>query len=91
MNFQEKLDKIVTKNNSLLCVGLDQWEFEFNKKNIDVTHDLVCAYKPNFAFYEARGEAGWQYLKLIHMKPNIVLYVKLKYQSIRPSATVKNF
>ena len=63
MNFQEKLDAIVKKNNSLLCVGLDQGEFEFNQKIIDQTHDLVCAYKPNFAFYEALGARGWENLK----------------------------
>ncbi|MCX6817130.1 MAG: orotidine-5'-phosphate decarboxylase [Candidatus Beckwithbacteria bacterium] len=63
MNFQDKLDKIVAKNNSLLCVGLDQGEWEFNQKIIDQTHDLVCAYKPNFAFYEALGIRGWENLK----------------------------
>lgn len=63
MNFQNKLDNIVKKNNSLLCVGLDQSEFEFNQKIIDQTHDLVCAYKPNFAFYEALGTRGWENLK----------------------------
>lgn len=63
MNFQDKLDNIVKKNNSLVCVGLDQGEFEFNKKIIDETHDLVCAYKPNFAFYEALGTKGWENLK----------------------------
>jgi len=63
MNFQEKLDSIVKKNNSLLCVGLDQGEWKFNQKIIDQTHDLVCAYKPNFAFYEALGARGWENLK----------------------------
>lgn len=63
MNFQEKLDKIVAKNNSLVCVGLDQGEWEFNQKIIEQTHDLVCAYKPNFAFYEALGIRGWENLK----------------------------
>ena len=32
--------------------------FHFNREIIDATHDLVCAYKPNSAFYEAQGEAG---------------------------------
>ena len=32
--------------------------FEFNKAIIDATADLVCAYKPNIAFYEAQGEKG---------------------------------
>lgn len=63
MKFQEKLEAIVKKNNSLLCVGLDQGEWEFNQKIIDQTHDLVCAYKPNFAFYEALGTKGWENLK----------------------------
>jgi orotidine-5'-phosphate decarboxylase len=30
----------------------------FNKAIIDATHDLVCAYKPNSAFYEALGADG---------------------------------
>ena len=78
MTFQEKLDEIVKKNNSLVCVGLDSdfnkipehlkskenAVFEFNKAIIDATHDLVCAYKPNSAFYEARGEEGIKDLKM---------------------------
>lgn len=78
MNFQQKLDAIVAKNNSLVCVGLDSdWEklpelvkkeeypqFEFNRAIIDATHDLVCAYKPNSAFYEYLGSEGVRQLKL---------------------------
>lgn len=30
----------------------------FNCEIVDATHDLVCAYKPNAAFYEAQGESG---------------------------------
>jgi len=77
MDFLTKLDAIVTKNNSLLCVGLDpniemlpehlQREpdayLTFNKAIIDATADLVCAYKPNSAFYEARGADGIEELK----------------------------
>lgn len=77
MNFQEKLDRIVKKNKSLVCVGLDSdidkipprfigtknLQFEFNKFIIDQTHDLVCAYKPNCAFYEAEGLKGILALK----------------------------
>ena len=36
--------------------------FHFNREIIDATYDLVCAYKPNAAFYEAQGEAGWRAL-----------------------------
>ncbi|KKS41161.1 MAG: Orotidine 5'-phosphate decarboxylase [Candidatus Gottesmanbacteria bacterium GW2011_GWB1_43_11] len=78
MTFQQKLDALVTKNNSLVCVGLDSdWEklpeivkkeeypqFAFNKAIVDATHDLVCAYKPNSAFYEYLGSEGIRQLKL---------------------------
>lgn len=78
MTFQQKLDAIVAKNNSLLCVGLDSDignipeqiqngehpQSTFNKVIIDATHDLVCAYKPNTAFYELRGKAGIEALKM---------------------------
>ena len=78
MSFQEKLDLIAIKNNSLVCVGLDSdadqlpqflqekenAQFEFNKAIIDATYDLVCAYKPNAAFYEALGAAGITQLKM---------------------------
>jgi len=75
MNKQELIDQIRTKG-SFLCVGLDvdlekipshllKLEdpiFEFNKAIIDATHDLVVAYKPNTAFYEAYGLKGWNSL-----------------------------
>ncbi len=63
---------------SLLCVGLDSTlekippqfhsgshpQFDFNRWIIDQTHPYVGAYKPNIAFYEARGDAGLRDLKL---------------------------
>ena len=72
MNFIEKLTNTARKNKSLLCVGLDPDPklmlesvsvFEFNKAIIDATADLVCAYKPNIAFYEALGNEGLDALK----------------------------
>lgn len=72
MNFFEKLAQAIQKNHSLLCIGLDPDPalmpagtgiFEFNKAIIDATADLVCAYKPNFAFYEALGSEGFDALK----------------------------
>ena len=72
MNFIEKLITASQKNKSLLCIGLDPDPklmpdkvsiFEFNKAIIDATSDLVCAYKPNFAFYEALGSEGLDALK----------------------------
>ncbi|HUV42636.1 MAG TPA: orotidine-5'-phosphate decarboxylase [Patescibacteria group bacterium] len=34
----------------------------FNRAIIEATYDLVCAYKPNIAFYEAQGEQGMRAL-----------------------------
>jgi len=31
---------------------------DFNRAIIEATADLVCAYKPNLAFYEAMGKEG---------------------------------
>ncbi len=69
------IDQIKQKK-SFLCVGLDTDidkipEFlknypdpilEFNKRIIDATKDLCVSYKPNAAFYEARGIKGLQSL-----------------------------
>jgi orotidine-5'-phosphate decarboxylase len=72
MNFIEKLHRAVQKNHSLVCVGLDPDPsrlpektgiLAFNKAIIDSTSDLVCAYKPNLAFYEALGDEGYEALK----------------------------
>ncbi len=78
MNFRDKLNSIIDRHRSVLCLGLDPLPekipavlkgrknpiFEFNQAIIDATHDLVCAYKPNSAFYEAMGEQGIRELKL---------------------------
>jgi orotidine-5'-phosphate decarboxylase len=71
MKFTDKLLAACRKNKTLLCVGLDpdislmpkMGIVEFNKAIIDATSDLVCAYKPNFAFYEAMGIKGMEYLQ----------------------------
>ncbi len=72
MKFTEKLAAAVQRNNSLLCVGLDPDPAlmaigdvaAFNRAIVEATADLVCCYKPNLAFYEALGEAGWDALRL---------------------------
>ena len=72
MSFTQRLRQVQIKQNSLLCIGLDvdlekipeclkssaNSILEFNRQLIEATHDLVCAYKPNLAFYEAMGESG---------------------------------
>lgn len=74
----EKYNQRAKKINSLLCVGLDTDiskipekflklefpQFEFNKWIIGETHEYAAAYKPNSAFYEARGDKGMQELKM---------------------------
>jgi orotidine-5'-phosphate decarboxylase len=35
----------------------------FNRGIVEATSDLVCAYKPNLAFYEALGQDGWRGLR----------------------------
>ncbi len=77
MRFKEKLLKCAEKNSSWLCIGLDpdvdklppdinkdpNGVARFLKAIIDATKDLVCAYKPNSAFYEQFGAAGLALLK----------------------------
>ncbi|UCG82810.1 MAG: orotidine-5'-phosphate decarboxylase [Dehalococcoidia bacterium] len=71
MKFIDKLLDASRKNNSWLCIGLDPDPelmpeldvLQFNKAIIEATSDLVCAYKPNLAFYEALGTEGLAVLK----------------------------
>lgn len=88
MNFIQKLKLIQRKSNSLLCIGLDPDAqkipkqlrklryplFEFNRRIIDATHDLVCAYKLNLAFYESTGAKGWESIQktLEYIPKNII-------------------
>ncbi len=73
-----KFNQRVAQIDSLVCVGLDSRldrlptrfqdtmlpQFDFNRWIIEQTHAHVSAYKPNLAFYEARGDQGWHELKL---------------------------
>ncbi len=105
MTFQEKLDKIIKKNKSLVCVGLDSdisklssggrdfpvgntteqylSQLSFNKYIIEETHDLVCSYKLNTAFYESIGHEGVNALKdtcdyLVKKYPEIPIIIDAK-------------
>lgn len=49
--------------------------YEFNKAIIDATHDLVCAYKINSAFYEAEAQT-WEAML------NTFWYIKRTYPEI---------
>ena len=71
MDFLDKLLSASENNQSLLCIGLDPDPeripaadvLAFNIEIIDATSDLVCAYKPNLAFYEALGTTGLKALE----------------------------
>ena len=77
VDFCKHLAQTAVLNNSLLCVGLDPRPerfpeeiqaqadpiYAFNRQIIDATRDLVCAYKPNYAFYEAQGLEGLRALR----------------------------
>lgn len=77
-NFK-KLLEAQWEQGKFLCIGLDsdfekipeaaradgigETILKFNRAIIDATRDIVCAYKPNSAFYEAHGDEGWQALR----------------------------
>ena len=70
-DFVVRLREASASARSLLCVGLDPdparmsvpGVAEFNRAIVDATADLVCAYKPNLAFYAALGLPGLRALE----------------------------
>ena len=89
--FVEWLKSASFANRSLVCVGLDPDPnlmaiddvAEFNSRIVDATRDLVCAYKPNFPFYEALGIPGLVALErtVAHIRdvaPDVVLIADCK-------------
>jgi orotidine-5'-phosphate decarboxylase len=97
MDFLKKL-KTNWNNGKFVCIGLDPVSeklpnhlkgdfFKFNKAIIDETADLVLAYKPNSAFYEAEGALGIEWLKktcdYINKKyPNVPIILDAKRADI---------
>ncbi|MFQ5650222.1 MAG: orotidine-5'-phosphate decarboxylase [bacterium] len=90
MVFVDRLTKVTSSQNSLLCVGLDpdlkrlprcmrsdaNPLFKFCSEIIASTNDLVASYKLNFAFFEAEGLNGWSALeKLMHIIPPSILTI----------------
>lgn len=97
MNGMAKLEARMIASNTLLCVGLDtdirklpphaqskdQPQLTFNQSIIELTHLYVAAYKLNTAFYEARGDQGWEEMKatvayLRHNYPDIFVIADAK-------------
>lgn len=89
-SFIDKL-KLKWAEGKFVCVGLDSdysklpdsvktpsvkdSVFNFNKSIVDQTHELVCAYKINSAFYEAATET-WEAML------NTFLYIQTNYPEI---------
>ena len=87
----------IRKKESFLCVGLDSDidkipdslldtedpVFEFNRRIVDATAQFTVAYKPNTAFYESRGIAGWKSLE------DTAGYIKKNYPDIFVIADAK--
>ncbi len=99
MQFQDKLSRAQTRNNSWLCVGLDTAPDKtpaflqgdvvaFNRAIIEATRDLVCAYKPNLAFYLAHGRAGldWLIQTLAAIPRDLPVILDAKFGDIDSSA-----
>ncbi len=104
LSFSDRLVRAWTVSDSLVCVGLDpdmsklparfanasQPIFAFNKEIIDATHDLVCAYKPQIAFYSAVGaerqlEATIGYIR--DRAPNAIVILDSKRGDVGNTAT----
>jgi orotidine-5'-phosphate decarboxylase len=67
----ERLDAAAAKMESFVCVGLDPTPERvpiddiaaFNCAIVDATKDVVSAFKPQFAYYEAMGIEGFKILE----------------------------
>ena len=103
MNFYQKVEAAVEANNSLVCVGLDpllekipahlgdgsQAIFEFCKTIVDATHDLVCGYKPQIAYFSGQeaDDALQEIVAYIHKQyPDIPIILDSKRGDIGATA-----
>lgn len=106
MDYNSLVQQIKNKQ-SYLCVGLDTDMdkiphhlksssdpiFAFNKAIIDATAKYTVAYKPNIAFYECYGIAGWKSLEktaqyIRQMYPEIFLIADAKRGDIGNTASM---
>ena len=98
-SFFARLAAASAANNSFLCVGLDPVVdrmppaldgsvLDFSRAIVDATAELVCCYKPNFAFYGSLGGHGWTILRqtIEHIPPHIPVIVDAKVGDIGSTA-----
>ena len=84
MTFLDMLRDATTRNDSLLCVGLDPEPtrfpesvrgeahkiYDFCAAIVDATADLVCAFKPQIAYFAAHGAEDQLERLMQHMRAN---------------------
>ena len=98
--FTNRLRAACDATQSLVCVGLDVNPeampiadvADFNRAIVNATSDLVCAYKPNLAFYEALGLPGLRALEatVTHIRqaaPHSIIIGDCKRGDIGSTAT----
>lgn len=104
MRFIQQLQAAWQSSDSLLCIGLDP-DLErfppslasgnanilsFNRAIIDATHDLVCAYKPQVAYFSALGAERQLEQTIAYIKssyPHIPVILDAKRGDIGSTAT----
>jgi len=84
MTFTDMLQAVAQRQQSMLCVGLDPepskfpgaWKgdalriFDFCAAIVDATRDLVCAYKPQIAYFAAHRAEDQLERLMAHIKRN---------------------
>jgi orotidine-5'-phosphate decarboxylase len=105
MKFIQRLEQAWTAGNTLLCVGLDPDPaklpqhlagaeypiFEFGRAIVDATADLVCAFKPQIAYYAAARAEDQLEMTLDHIRrrhPGIPVILDAKRGDIGSTAAM---
>jgi orotidine-5'-phosphate decarboxylase len=100
----QRLQQIWQNKKSLICIGLDPEPtklpitsikgggalFAFCKEIVDATADLVCAYKPQIAYFSAQGAEAQleQLIAYIHNNyPDVLVVLDAKRGDIDATAT----
>jgi orotidine-5'-phosphate decarboxylase len=102
MNFIDRLATAQQTNNSWLCIGLDPVRerlpqvvlssdnplLAFGCAVVQATTDLVCAYKPNLAFWLAEGPVGLRSLQelITEIPPRLPVILDAKFNDVGHTA-----
>jgi orotidine-5'-phosphate decarboxylase len=100
MPFHHRLQRAWTTKDSMLCVGLDPDParlpaavkgsvFEFCREIVEATADMVCAFKPQIAYFAAAGAEGDLERLCAHIRsshPDVLLVLDAKRGDIGSTA-----